>query len=258
MDLYLIIGLGVVLAIIIIAIIIDGLRRKRRYYDEIKVDAVDKSKHQEEDDDPIFAAPNDHDKFPILGDVQKVSTQEQQELHLINEKDFNQIDFHEEVEFEANEVRANIENQVDLKEFKPLIVIHIMGKEGNTFGGYQLLQTILSTGLRFGKMNIFHKFKSNNDREKIIYSLASAVEPGTFDMSKMGSFNCPGLTLFMDLEQQEKPFEALTAMYETAENLAEDLDGNLLTDKQAPFTLETLQHYKHQIEHFFNIENLHD
>lgn len=106
------------------------------------------------------------------------------------------------------------------KSEAPLVMtVNVVAKDGE-FVGYELLQALLSNGLRFGKMKIFHR--------ENLFSLASMIKPGTFDMQKMGSFSTRGLTLFTVLNDVSDPLKAFDSMLETAYALADDLNGDIL------------------------------
>lgn len=129
-----------------------------------------------------------------------------------------------------------------------LIIIHIIAQEGQQFIGYDLLQALLAAGLRYGDMSIFHRYQEAHFGGKIIFSLASATEPGIFDMNKMGGFSCKGLSLFMQLRAAYHNTAALELFLMTAEQLAEDLDGILQDGKMINLSPETVARYHTQVE----------
>lgn len=106
-----------------------------------------------------------------------------------------------------------------------IVCLHIKAKPGKEFGGQQLLIQLNQAGLHFGDMNIFHY---SLDEGQPLFSLASAFEPGTFDVDRMDNFSTEGLSLFMQLDAQENPVDALDTMLDIAEELTDKLDGDLL------------------------------
>lgn len=114
-------------------------------------------------------------------------------------------------------------------------MLYVMSKENKLFTGYELLQALLSSGLRFGEMNIFHHYREADTQEGILFSLASATEPGVFDMLNMGTFSCRGLTLFMRKSDDAYDNKArYDLMLKSAQHLSEDLDGILLDASKQP------------------------
>lgn len=123
-----------------------------------------------------------------------------------------------------------------------------MAKPNDTFASYDLLQAISATGLQFGEMNIFHYYKSPTTKKTPLFSLASATEPGVFDFDRIGDFSCRGLTLFMNLYNAGDPQVVFELMLKTAEQLAEDLDGELRAGPKQLWNDETLKQYLEKIQ----------
>lgn len=119
-----------------------------------------------------------------------------------------------------------------------LIVISVVAKQGNAFAGYDLLQAITATGMKFGEMNIFHYYSAYS--AKPLFSLASLTEPGDFDWDLIGNFSCTGLSLFMHTSV-EQPEEVFALMVATAEQLADDLDGELRGQQFLPWNEEVIE-----------------
>lgn len=66
------------------------------------------------------------------------------------------------------------------------IILYVMAPKDQAYRGYELLQSLLAVGLRYGEMNIFHRHAEKSGRGPILFSLASAAEPGIFELPKNG------------------------------------------------------------------------
>lgn len=121
------------------------------------------------------------------------------------------------------------------------IVLHVMMPKGQGYGGYPLLQTLLSLGFRSGKDKLFHRHAQKDGRGEKLFSLATANQPGTFDFQDINEFFCPGVTLFMVLKQCSQPQEAFALMLHTAENLVEELGGEVLDETREPLNESSLK-----------------
>jgi cell division protein ZipA len=141
---------------------------------------------------------------------------------------------------------ANTANSSEPK----IVVLHLMSAKNQAYYGYELLQTLLSYGLRYGKRNIFHRYEQKTGRGDVMFSLASAIKPGTFDLQKMGNFSCPGLVLFMTMDDAKDPMKAFELMLETADHLVEDLGGNVLDEHRQAFTTEKMMQIRKNIRRF--------
>jgi len=133
-------------------------------------------------------------------------------------------------------------------DFSKMIMIFLSAKENQDFAGYELLQSLLSAGLRFGEGDIFHKYQKTNGQGAVLFSLAAATQKGTFDLQTIGSFKVRGLCMYMYLSGNNTiDFERFTLMYDTAKSLAEDLNAHLLDDRQKAFSAASMDRYRNYI-----------
>jgi cell division protein ZipA len=121
------------------------------------------------------------------------------------------------------------------------IVLKLVALKGKPYQGYEMVQTLLAEGLRFGQMNIFHRHEKDSEKSKILFSLAQIAKPGTFDLNNIGALECLGFTLFFSVKRVEDPIQTLNLMVEIANNIAEELGGKLYTQAHQLLTNEQLQ-----------------
>lgn len=128
----------------------------------------------------------------------------------------------------------------------PSIMMFLLAKENRQLAGYELLQTVLAAGLRFGEGQIFHRHQFTNGQGPVMCSLAAATESGVFDLQNIGAFSVRGLCLFMQSSQNPSiDGERFRMMLDTAKQLSEGLDTYLLDDKRKPLTQESVIRYQH-------------
>jgi cell division protein ZipA len=118
--------------------------------------------------------------------------------------------------------------QCDINDY---ISLQLMAPNLRPYRGYELIQTLTSEGFHYGKMNIFHFYADPLTKQELLFSLASAIEPGTFDLDNTGEIVCQGLCLFMSIHQIKSALSTFNLMWETAQALAQDL-GGILCDRQ--------------------------
>lgn len=128
-----------------------------------------------------------------------------------------------------------------------ILVLHLLADAGCTYKGYALLQALLTAGLRYGKWGIFHRHEERTGRGSILFSLASSVEPGTFDLAKMSSFATPALTLFMRISAAKNPTQAFELLLTAAHQLVEELGGTLCDEKRNPLSMEKLTSWRERV-----------
>ena len=115
------------------------------------------------------------------------------------------------------------------------LVIFLLAKENRQLAGYELLQTILAAGLRFGEGQLFHRHQYPNGQGPVLCSLATATANGVFDLQNIGAFSVHGLCLFMQTSGNAAiDVERLSVMVDTAKQLSEGLDTYLLDDLRKP------------------------
>ncbi len=124
------------------------------------------------------------------------------------------------------------------------IMIFLLAKENRQLAGYELLQTLLATGLRFGEGQLFHRHQSPNGQGPVLCSLAAATASGVFDLQNIGAFSVRGLCLFMQASGHPAiDSERFEIMLDTAKQLSEGLDTHLLDEQRKPLTDASLKRY---------------
>jgi len=120
------------------------------------------------------------------------------------------------------------------------IMMFLLAKEGKKIAGYELLQTLLTAGLRFGEGALFHRHQYSNGKGPVLFSLAAATATGTFDLQNIGAFSAHGLCLFLQASHNAMiDAERFETLLETAKQLSEDLDTHWLDECRKPFTKES-------------------
>lgn len=120
------------------------------------------------------------------------------------------------------------------------VALYLMAPENSVYAGYELLQALLSAGLRFGEHRIFHRHANKDGRGHILFHCASAVAPGTFDLSKMGGFTSSGLCLFFSIAQTGDLLATFDVMLNIIDQLVDDLGGRVLDENHESFTKEKM------------------
>lgn len=139
---------------------------------------------------------------------------------------------------------APSEQTLPPQETASSIMLFLLAKDNRQLAGYDLLQTLLAAGLRFGEGQLFHRHQSTSGQGPIMCSLAAATPTGTFDLQKIGSFHVHGLCLFMQISGNPTiDEERFSIMLDTAKHLSEELDTYLLDEQRKPLSEEGIQRY---------------
>lgn len=137
------------------------------------------------------------------------------------------------------------ENNPVPNENKKTLMMLLLAKENRQLAGYELLQTVLAAGLRFGEGQLFHRHQNSNGQGPVLCSLAAATASGVFDLQHIGAFSVRGLCLFMQASGNPTiDEERFTIMYETAKQLRDGLDTHLLDEQRQPISEMSLARYR--------------
>jgi cell division protein ZipA len=113
--------------------------------------------------------------------------------------------------------------------------------------GAKLLEVLQSELLEHGKYDVFHRLHSDGNS---IFSVASMVEPGTFDMEKIGETLYPGITMFAQLPGPVPGMHALNELVACARRLQQALGGVLQDDRGVPLTVHRIERMRQDVREF--------
>lgn len=153
---------------------------------------------------------------------------------------------------ESIEPEASDLSQGTLKQVEEVLIINLIAKKGETFAGSDLFALFMSEKLRFGEMNIFHRYIQPNGSGDILFSVANGVEPGTFNLKTMEHDSTTALSFFMGLPGPEgsEPMQVFQIMVEAVYHIAGKLGGMLKDERHSVLTQQTLEHYRQRISDF--------
>lgn len=113
--------------------------------------------------------------------------------------------------------------------------------------GSRLLEALQAESLQHGKYDVFHRL---HDDGTSIFSIASMVEPGTFDLEKMPGVEYPGVTLFAQLPGPVPGMHALNELVACARRLQQTLGGTLQDDRGVPLTVHRIERLRQEVREF--------
>ena len=146
----------------------------------------------------------------------------------------------------AEEVVA-AEPQVQVPQ--KIVTVRLVARNGASFRGDELILSLRGIGLRHGKFGIFHRY-DGNDEDQTIFSAASLVEPGSFDMSNIKEQEIPGISMFLVLPGPVDGVEAFDLMITAAKALAKSLNGELLDETGSTLSIQRERYLREEIIQF--------
>ncbi|MDI3322851.1 cell division protein ZipA [Pontibacterium granulatum] len=131
-----------------------------------------------------------------------------------------------------------------------VLAITVLAAENLAIPGAKLLPLVSACGMRFGDMDIFHRFEDGLEEGAVQFSMANAIKPGTFDIDNMDELETRGLTFFMSMEEPRDVMNAFECMLATAETVAKHMGAELLDENRSVLRPQTKEHYRQRIRDF--------
>ena len=130
-----------------------------------------------------------------------------------------------------------------------IVTVRVVARNKQSFAGDELILSMRGIGLRHGKFGIFHRY-DGGDESKSIFSAASLVEPGSFDLENIKEQRIPGISLFLVLPGPVESVEAFDLMLATGRALAQSLGGELLDESGSTLSIQRERYLREEIIQF--------
>ena len=135
-----------------------------------------------------------------------------------------------------------------LEDDSRVVAVRIMPQEGGSFPGEQLILALRAAGLRHGRFNIFHCYAE--DDERVRFSIASLVEPGSFDLSNLRDSEYRGISVFAIMPAEEDGVQLFDDMIRKAREIAKAIDGTLTDEQGGAFSLQRERYMREDLMEF--------
>jgi cell division protein ZipA len=130
------------------------------------------------------------------------------------------------------------------------VVINVLSRQDETFKGADLKRLFEACGLELGDMDIYHRHEEADTTTPVQFSVANAVEPGTFKPGDMAKMSTPGISFFMSLPGPTNAMQAFDFMLETAQCVVRNMGGELKDERRSVMTPQTIEHCRQRIREF--------
>ena len=130
-----------------------------------------------------------------------------------------------------------------------IVTLRIIARNSGAFAGDELVLSLRGIGLRHGKFGIFHRHEGN-DEERVIFSAASLVEPGSFDMENIKDQEIPGISLFMVLPGPVEGSQGFDLLMAAARALSQSLNAELLDESGSTLSIQRERYMREEIIQF--------
>ncbi|NUF48427.1 cell division protein ZipA [Gilliamella sp. ESL0250] len=200
------------------------------------------------DNDSQQEVNTDTEKEPVINinrDLFEDEKLEEKQLDLTQTTKENQVNTDSETQPNDKSKKPNIDDKQSTTE---IIVLNITGLNGKLLQGDVLLASIMQSGFQFGDMRIFHRHVDPAGNGPTLFSLANMVTPGYLDPETMHEFTTPGVSIFMIAPTEGNNQQNFKLMLQTAQRIADDVDGVVLDDEHHMLTPQKINSYKDRIK----------
>ncbi len=156
-------------------------------------------------------------------------------------EDNDEIDEVAEVEEDAAETPRELPQKI--------VTLRLVARDKGSFKGDELILSLRGIGMRHGKFGIFHRF-DGSDEDRTIFSAASLVEPGSFDLANIKDQQIPGISLFLVLPGPVEAAEAFDLMMTAARTLTQSLGGELLDESGSTLSIQRERYMREEVIQF--------
>lgn len=132
-------------------------------------------------------------------------------------------------------------------DFEKIVTVYLQAPEGELICGADLVVAAEKAGLTFGAMNIFHRLVDGKPALGPIFSVASMIKPGSFDLTNLDGIRTPGLSFFLTLPGPLPGLDAWDTMLPAAQRMAELLGAQVLDDRRNPISRQRIAHLRDEL-----------
>ena len=149
----------------------------------------------------------------------------------------------------AAEMDADAASETSDQTPQKIVTLRLVARNKGAFRGDELILSLRGIGMRSGKFGIYHRC-DGNDESRIIFSAASLVEPGSFDLANIKEQEIPGISLFIVLPGPIDGAEGFDMMIAAARTLAQSLDAELLDESGSTLSIQRERYMREDIIQF--------
>lgn len=149
-------------------------------------------------------------------------------------------------ELSVNTAGEESESVMPSEQPQKIVTLRLVTQGGGSFPGDDLILSLRSLGMRHGKFGIFHRY-DGDDENRTIFSAASLVEPGSFDLANIKDQEIPGISLFLVLPGPIEGVEAFDLMMAASRNLALSLNAELLDESGSTLSIQRERYMREEI-----------
>jgi cell division protein ZipA len=132
-------------------------------------------------------------------------------------------------------------------EQQKIVTVRVCAAGEARWSGAALLAALELNGLAYGRYQVFHRRHTDG---RSLFCVASLIEPGTFDITRMASEEFRGVTLFAVLPGPVEPLLTIDELLGAARGLAQELAGMVQDSKGIPLSPQRVAALRDDVARF--------
>ncbi len=155
-------------------------------------------------------------------------------------------DSNDDTEADIQLLEGNAESDAGQQK---IVTLRVVAGDKGAFPGDELVLSLRGIGMQHGRFGIFHRYEGAADGD-VIFSVASLVEPGSFDLENIKEQQIPGISMFMVIPGPIDSAEAFDMMTTTARALSQSLNAELLDESGSTLSIQRERYLREEIIQF--------
>lgn len=140
---------------------------------------------------------------------------------------------------------------------KKVITIRFIPKSGGGLNAELAVLALRKAGLKHGKYGIFHYPSGEGEDEDEVeyepeFSVASLIEPGSFDLTNLKETTLPGMSFFMVLSGTGDPVSRFDRMASVARALTQPLGSELFDEQGSSWSIQRERYVREEIIDYYH------
>jgi cell division protein ZipA len=132
-------------------------------------------------------------------------------------------------------------------EQQKIVTVRVCAAGETRWSGAALLAALELNGLAYGRYQVFHRRHTDGSS---LFCVASLIEPGTFDVTRMSAEEYRGVTLFAVLPGPVDPLLTIDELLGAARGLAQELAGMVQDSKGMPLSPQRIAALRGDVARF--------
>ncbi|WP_372014175.1 cell division protein ZipA [Pseudoxanthomonas sp. 10H] len=135
----------------------------------------------------------------------------------------------------------------ETQDFDKIVSLYVAARAGAVLRGEDIVVAAEKTGMVFGHMSVFHRLLEGHPERGPVFSMASIIKPGSFDMATIRELETPAIAFFLTLPAPVPALDAWEKMLPTVQRMAELLEGVVLDDSRNALGRQRIAHIRDEL-----------